>query len=45
MPENAPSDEETETGIDAVRQRMGTSAMSAEEFEATFGALPTDDEG
>jgi len=45
MPENAPSDEKTETGIGAIRQRMGTSAMSAEEFEATFGDLPTDDEG
>jgi len=45
MPENPPSDEEIATGIGAIRQRMGTSAMSAEEFEATFGDLPTDDEG
>lgn len=45
MSESAPSSGEAETGIDAIRQRMGTVAMSAEEFEATFGDLPTDDEG
>lgn len=45
MSENAPSEEQAETRIDAIRQRMGTSAMPAEEFEATFGDLPTDDEG
>lgn len=45
MPESQPSEEESATGIGAIRQRMGSSAMSAEEFEATFGDLPTDDEG
>ena len=34
-----------DTSIDAVRQRLGTEPMSAEEFERHFGELPTDDEG
>jgi hypothetical protein len=32
-------------GIVALRERMGTEPMDQEEFEATFGSLPTDDEG
>ena len=44
MPKSALPDEETGTAIDAIRQRVGTSAMSADKFEATFGDLPTDDE-
>jgi hypothetical protein len=34
-----------DTSIAAVRQRLGTEPMSAEEFERHFGDLPTDDEG
>ncbi len=34
-----------DTSIAAVRQRLGTEPMSAEEFEEHFGDLPTDDEG
>lgn len=34
-----------DTSITAVRQRLGTEPMSAEEFEQHFGDLPTDDEG
>jgi hypothetical protein len=34
-----------DTSIAAVRQRLGTEPMSAEEFEGHFGDLPTDDEG
>jgi hypothetical protein len=34
-----------DTSIAAVRQRLGTQPMSAEEFERHFGDLPTDDEG
>jgi len=34
-----------DTSIAAVRQRLGTEPMSAEEFEQHFGDLPTDDEG
>jgi hypothetical protein len=45
MPENTPFDGEPETGIAAIRRRMGTSARDTEEFEAMFGDLPTDDEG
>lgn len=43
-----PDDELTlvpDTSIAAVRQRLGTEPMSAEEFEQHFGDLPTDDEG
>jgi len=47
MPERARSDdpEQTAASIDPVRERMGTEPMDPDEFEATFGALPTDDEG
>jgi hypothetical protein len=48
MPERARSDdqpEQTATSIEAVRERMGTEPMDPDEFEVTFGALPTDDEG
>ena len=31
--------------IVALRERMGTEPMDQEEFETTFGCLPTDDEG
>jgi len=31
--------------IVALRERMGTEPMDQEEFETTFGSLPTDDEG
>jgi len=34
-----------DTSIAAVRQRLGTEPMTAEEFEQHFGDLPTDDEG
>jgi hypothetical protein len=34
-----------DTSIAAVRQRLGTQPMSAEEFERHFGDLPTDHEG
>ena len=34
-----------DTSITAVRQRLGTEPMTAEEFEQHFGGLPTDDEG
>ena len=34
-----------DTSIAAVRQRLGTEPMTAEEFEQHFGNLPTDDEG
>jgi hypothetical protein len=34
-----------DTSITAVRRRLGTEPMSPEEFEATFGHLPTDEEG
>jgi hypothetical protein len=34
-----------DTSIGAIRERQGTEPMSPEEFEATFGDLPTDDEG
>lgn len=48
MPERERSDdqpERTTTSIEAVRERMGTEPIDPNEFEATFGALPTDDEG
>jgi hypothetical protein len=46
MSERARSDDRPEpTSIEAVRERMGTEPMDPDEFEATFGALPTDDEG
>jgi hypothetical protein len=31
--------------VSAIRKRMGTEPMDAALFEATFGDLPTDDEG
>jgi hypothetical protein len=34
-----------DTGIEAIRKRLGTEPMSAEEFELHFGDLPTDGEG
>jgi hypothetical protein len=34
-----------DTSIAAIRKRLGTEPMSAEEFELHFGDLPTDDEG
>ncbi|MEX1141639.1 MAG: hypothetical protein WD993_03155 [Thermoleophilaceae bacterium] len=34
-----------DTSINAIRERQGTQPMSAEQFEATFGDLPTDGEG
>jgi hypothetical protein len=34
-----------DTSIDAIRERQGTQPMSTDEFEATFGDLPTDAEG
>jgi hypothetical protein len=34
-----------DTSIDAIRKRLGTEPMSAEEFERRFGDLPTDGEG
>ncbi len=34
-----------DTSISAIRERQGTKPMSADEFDATFGELPTDDEG
>ena len=34
-----------DTSIAAVRQRLGTEVMTAEEFEQHFGDVPTDDEG
>ncbi len=34
-----------DTDIEAIRKRLGTEPMSAEEFELHFGDLPTDDEG
>jgi hypothetical protein len=33
-----------DTFIAAVRRRLGTEPMTAEEFEQHFGSLPTDDE-
>ena len=34
-----------DTSIAAIRERLGTEPMTAEEFEEHFGDLPTDDEG
>ncbi len=34
-----------DTSIAAIRRRLGTRPMSAEEFDRHFGDLPTDDEG
>ncbi len=34
-----------DTGIEAIRERAGTKPMSPEQFERTFGDLPTDSEG
>lgn len=34
-----------DTSISAIRERQGTKPMSADEFDATFGELPSDDEG
>jgi hypothetical protein len=34
-----------DTSIAAVRQRLGTEPMTAEEFEQHFGDLPSDEEG
>jgi hypothetical protein len=31
--------------IAAIRERMGTEPMTTDEFLATFGSLPADDEG
>lgn len=48
MSERARSDDQPEkaaTSIEAVRERMATEPMDPNEFEATFGALSTDDEG
>ena len=33
------------TSIEAIRQRLGTRPMAAEEFDEHFGDLPRDDEG
>jgi len=35
----------SDTSISAIRERQGTKPMSADELDATFGELPTDDEG
>lgn len=48
MSERTRSDDQPEqaaTSIQAVRERMGTEPMDPDEFKATFGVLPTDDEG
>jgi len=37
--------EQIATSIEAVRERMETDPMDPDEFEVTFGTLPTDDEG
>jgi hypothetical protein len=34
-----------DTSIAAVRARLGTEPMSSEQFEETFGRLPSDAEG
>jgi hypothetical protein len=34
-----------DTRLLAIRERLGTEPMSAEQFETTFGDLPTDAEG
>ncbi len=34
-----------DTSIEAIRRRLGTEPMNAEEFERHFGDLPTDGEG
>ncbi len=34
-----------DTSVDAIRKRLGTRPMSAEEFERHFGHLPRDSEG
>lgn len=34
-----------DTSVDAIRERQGTKPMSPDQFEATFGDLPTDGEG
>jgi hypothetical protein len=34
-----------DTSIEAIRRRMGTRPMTAEEFEGHFGELPRDGEG
>ncbi len=34
-----------DTSVAAIRKRLGTEQMSAEEFEHHFGDLPTDGEG
>lgn len=34
-----------DTGIDAVRERVGTEPMSPGQFQQVFGHLPTDSEG
>jgi hypothetical protein len=34
-----------DTSITAIRQRLGTEPMTAEDFDRHFGDLPTDDEG
>jgi hypothetical protein len=34
-----------DTSITAIRKRLGSEPMSAQEFERHFGDLPTDDEG
>jgi len=34
-----------DTSIDAIRERVGTEPMSPEQFQRTFGKLPTDSEG
>ncbi len=34
-----------DTSIDAIRERAGTEPVSPQQFEETFGDLPTDSEG
>lgn len=34
-----------DTSVTAIRERLGTEPMSAEQFQTTFGDLPTDAEG
>jgi hypothetical protein len=34
-----------DTGIEAIRERVGSEAMSPEHFKQTFGDLPNDSEG
>jgi hypothetical protein len=34
-----------DTSVTAIRERLGTEPMSAEQFQTSFGDLPTDAEG